>query len=287
MDPICPPLDEVINFLAKLFDEGKTYSVLCSVRSALSCYIHVEGYTESFGNIPVVRRFMKGVFEKRPSLTRKSKVATWDVNIVLNFLESWVPLNTLTLKELTLKLTMLLALLSGQRRQTLHKLDINNIKLTDQKCILFINSILKHTRVGVHQKPVELVAFDANPSLCIVRIMKEYLSRTKDYRRVNHTTNLLLSFQKPFRPVSRDTISRWIKIVLDLSGIDITSFTAHSTRAASTSAAAEKGLPFSVILDAAGWSQEGTFTRFYRKNVTKNYSQCILDQFMPRNDNTN
>ena len=71
---------------------------------------------------------------------------------------------------------------------------------------------------------------------------------------------LLLSFQKPFKPVSKDTIFHWIKHVLKDAGIDTTKFAAaHSTRAAATSAAAKAGTPLEVILEAAGCSNCGTF----------------------------
>jgi hypothetical protein len=59
---------------------------------------------------------MKGVCENRPSLSRYS--ATWDIAVVLKYLGKMHPADKLSLKELTLKVVTLLALLSGQRRQT-------------------------------------------------------------------------------------------------------------------------------------------------------------------------
>ena len=90
---------------------------------------------------------------------------------------------------------------------------------------------------------------------------------------------LLLSFQKPFKPVSKDTISRWIKNVLKGAGIDTTKFGAHSTRAASTSAAAREGTPLEVILESAGWSNCQTFAKFYQKpiNAPCNFGSVLLE----------
>ena len=48
-------------------------------------------------------------------------------------------------------------------------------------------------------------------------------------------SQLFRSLHKPFKPVSRDTISRWIKSVLELAGIDNAIFKAHSTRVAAVS----------------------------------------------------
>ena len=84
-------------------------------------------------------------------------------------------------------------------------------------------------------------------------------------------TQLLLSNQKPHRPVLSDTIARWIKVVLTEASINTSVFSAHSTRAASTSAAYNKGTSIDKILAAAGWSTESTF-RYYRKPIVSSDS---------------
>ena len=60
---------------------------------------------------------------------------------------------------------------------------------------------------------------------------------------------MLVSYQKPYKEVSHDTISRWIRIVMQLSGLDLTVFKAHSTRAPSTSAAKRAQVPIQDIID--------------------------------------
>ena len=107
-----------------------------------------------FGCKELVKRLMKGVFEKKPALPRYKN--TWDVNIVLKELETWIPTEKLTLKELTYSL--LFALLSGQRCLTIQALQItpDAMQLTDSKCTFRVNSLLKHSRRGTHQAPIEL-----------------------------------------------------------------------------------------------------------------------------------
>ena len=51
------------------------------------------------------------------------------------------------------------------------------------------------------------------------------------------------------------------------AGIDIDSYKAHSTRAASTSAALQNGVPIDTILQTGGWSSEATFARYYNKEI--------------------
>ena len=109
--------------------------------------------------------------------------------------------------------------------------------------------------------------------------MKAYVDKTSVHRADTNRNQLLLSFQKPFEPVSKDTISRWIKNVLKDMGIDTTKFGAHSTIAASTSAAAKAGTLLEVILESAGWSNYGTFAKFYQKliNASCNFGSVLLE----------
>ena len=53
------------------------------------------------------------------------------------------------------------------------------------------------------------------------------------------------------------------------AGIDITVFTPHSTRAASTSKANNLGLSIKDIAKAAGWKGGSTFQRYYKFPITK------------------
>ena len=51
----------------------------------------------------------------------------WDMNMVLNYLKTFAEAASLSLKDLTIKLNILLFLTTGQRGQTIHKIDINYI----------------------------------------------------------------------------------------------------------------------------------------------------------------
>ena len=85
IDSLHPPLNQVLDFLEDLFESGLSYSALNTARSALSTFISVNNVP--VGSHPYVKRFMKGVFEQRPSVSRYTK--TWDVSLVLNFLWKW------------------------------------------------------------------------------------------------------------------------------------------------------------------------------------------------------
>ena len=95
--------------------------------------------------------------------------------------------------------------------------------------------------------------------------LKQYVKLTEPIR-AGHDP-LWLSYNKPFKPVHRDTVSRWIKNVLEKAGVNTKVFSAHSTRAAAASAARSNNVPINTIMEAAGWSRESTFKKFYDKPV--------------------
>jgi len=267
INPVSSSVIDGLNFLSELYQKQLSYSAINTARSALSNVIFPpEGCT--FGNHPLVTKFLRGVYTTRPSLPRYQEI--WDVSIVLKYLKTLHPPENLSIMNLTLKTTMLIALLSGQRCQTIHALDISAMTLSDGNCIFYIQKLLKTSRPGKHLGRLELRAFDEDKPLCVVTLLKEYIERTKLIRGTH--SQLLLSYCKPFKPVSSDTISRWLKKVLENAGININDYGAHSTRSASTSAAKAANMPVKTIMNAAGWANVGTFKKFYDKPITDNDS---------------
>jgi site-specific recombinase XerD len=80
--------------------------------------------------------------------------------------------------------------------------------------------------------------------------------------------------------VSRDTISRRIKYNLRVAGIDTSNVLPHSVRSSAASAAVRAHVPIDTVLRTAGWSKENTFTKYYKKSITKDtlFSDTILKQ---------
>jgi len=78
-----------------------------------------------------------------------------------------------------------------------------------------------------------------------------------------------VSYTKPHKAVSRDTIGRWVKSVLSSAGIDTKKFKPHSTRTAAVSAASNSLVSLDEILSTTGWLPESTFAKFYNKPVVR------------------
>ena len=68
---------------------------------------------------------MSGVFNRKPTFPRYAE--TWDPQIVLNHLKGYPDYKAMTLKQLTLKMTMIMALVTAQRTQTLQLLSIEGM----------------------------------------------------------------------------------------------------------------------------------------------------------------
>ena len=123
---------------------------------------------------------------------------------------------------------------------------------------------------------VQFTSYPADPRICVVTTLKMYLARTRckrgDYKQ------LFIGFLKPFKPVSRSTISRGIKVVMCISGINVEVLRPLSTRAAATSKASSSFVPLDQISSTAGWSSVSTSVKFYNKqiDVKNSFAESVL-----------
>ena len=124
--------------------------------------------------------------------------------------------------------------------------------------------------------------FAANRNLCVVDCLEEYINRTYLLRENIEADGsmLILSFHYPHHPVKSATLARYVKTFLGEAGIDVTVFTAHCTRAASTSKANNMGLSLKDLCRAAGWKSPSTFQKFYKFPIRRNFGNTILEDNM-------
>ena len=76
------------------------------------------------------------------------------------------------------------------------------------------------------------------------------------------------------------TISGWLRNVLKSSGINVSLFTAHSTRSATTSKASASGWSVIEILERGTWSNMSTWQRFYKKDIISIRVENFQDSVM-------
>ena len=130
----------------------------------------------------------------------------------------------LSLKELTMKLAMLLALVLGSSflRPCL--------SLSCGGPCLATGSLNPSDRSGetidtrsCGPKFSDNRLFEADPYLCPVACFKEYVAQTMTLRAHNNP-QLFVAMVKPHKPMLSCTIARWIKRILKDSGVDVSLF---------------------------------------------------------------
>ncbi|XP_062579177.1 uncharacterized protein LOC134241105 [Saccostrea cucullata] len=271
-------VNNVLEFLLQLYNSGLGYSAVNTAKSCISSVFEIINPETSLGSNSLIKKFMRGIFNKRPSLPRYA--CTWDVSLVLEYLKTLIPVNTISLRLLSWKLAMLIALLTGQRCQSLHLIDIRNIFIYNVFVKIHFGDLLKQSKPGSHLQPIELVRYKQDERLCVVKTLQEYLGRTKSLR--GEEIQLFVSTMTPHQKISKQTISNWIRTVLENSGIDVKMFKAHSTRTASMSAAKSANVPITTILNVAGWKSDCTFRKFYNKPCSEekvNVGNIILENY--------
>ena len=218
--------------MTELYDSGYSYETINSARSALSALCErPDGF--SLGTHPTIVRFMSGVFNLRP--TKPKYKETWDVSKVLSFLQTLPPVQSLSLKLLTFKLAMLIALTQASRAHSISLLSVEDIQKCEDSYTLYYSGLLKQSRKGRANPFVTFRKYALDKRLCVYHTLGEYLNRTDSLR--GGEKRLFISFIKPHKVVVASTISRWIKTVMRLSGINVDIYKSHSTRGASTSKA--------------------------------------------------
>lgn len=270
LNPLSTTVPEVIDYLLYLYQEGMSYKTINVHRSAISSTRQTSDGVQ-IGQHWMVVNFMRGVFNMRPP--RPRYLVTWDVSKVLRFLQTWEPLESLTLRQITLKTLSLMALSSADRCGTLASLSIDLMSVSDVKVCFVPVELTKSDRPARPYREIVFHAYPDHSSICVVRHIKEYLRRSQSPVR---SKKFFLSFKNQ-KPVVSATLARWLKLVMELSGIDTSVFKAHSHRGAAASAALRKGLSLNELLRLADWASARTFQTFYfRPEIESDLGRALI-----------
>lgn len=86
------------------------------------------------------------------------------------------------------------------------------------------------------------------------------------------------------KPVSKQTISRWLKEVLKIANINTGIYSAHSFRGASLSHALNKGAKMEDIIRHGDWTNARTFKTYYNKPLEENPSTSTVQNLILNNN---
>lgn len=96
---------------------------------------------------------------------------------MLKLLKSLSPVASLSLKDLSLKLVMPLSLVTSQRTQNFHLLEL--MSKSDSNFVFTFNKPLKQSNPRTPVKPLVLKACFHDERLCVFATLNEYLQRTR------------------------------------------------------------------------------------------------------------
>ena len=281
----------IADFLVYLFEEEEaSTNTIKGYRTALSRTL-LYSCDEDISNSVVLTDLIKAFERERPM--RAVEFPKWDLRLVLEMLskEPFEPLSQASLKLLTFKTVMLIALASASRRGEIHALDVKLItqmenwkyvKLAPNPKFLaknfdyatgnrnfegFVIESLKH-RLGP--------GLEQDALLCPVRALRYYLHRTENKRK--ETTQLFIAINGS-KPVCKNTISSWLKQTVKMAYQDCDeevlkklNIKAHEVRAIATSTAFYGNTAMSDLLKAVRWAAQTTFTTYYLRDVAQDLS---------------
>ncbi|KYN20003.1 hypothetical protein ALC57_07652 [Trachymyrmex cornetzi] len=130
---------------------------------------------------------------------------------------------------------------------------------------------LKTPGVRGSQPLLSFKLFLEGPERCIVSLVKSYIRFTIIFATRNAT---------PYNAASSQILARWVKLELSPARMDTNTFSAHSTRHASTSLVA-LSISLEEFRRSAGWTKPSdTFARFYNRPIIRNlpFQSAILNR---------
>ena len=149
-----------MDFLAGLYEEGLEHRTVNSIRSAVSMtHCHVEEVP--IGQHPLVTRLLKGVYNSRPPRPRYS--ATWDVDLVIQYLASLDEDNVLSLRTLSQKTALLMSLVEASRTSELQALGLCFRMFKPEGVIFRLPSLTKKRITGAPPRELFFASFPIKP----------------------------------------------------------------------------------------------------------------------------
>lgn len=295
-DPFQCSVSIILDFLQHLLEEGKAASTIKVYVAAISACHYGLG-DASPGSHPLVSRFMAGV--RRLRVSRPVLFPAWDLPTVLRALSGppFEPLSSVSIKLLSLKTALLLALASAKRVSEIHALSVHPTCLRfsagGNRVVLRPNAAFtpKVVTAPFQNQLIELSSFSPPPfaseeeeslhTLCPVRALRHYLDGTKEFRRCDQ---LFVCHGAATRgkALSKGRLAHWIVEAIELAYDSLrleppVGLRAHSTRGMASSWALHRGVSVGEICRAAGWSSVHTFVRFYMLDVTEpSVPQAVL-----------
>lgn len=164
LDPLSTSSIQVVNFLSKLFQQGRSYRTINLHRSEISAgHPLIQGL--AIGKEPLVCRLLRSIRLKNSPGSRYSIL--WDVNIILHFLKDWPDNKDIALKQLSAKLAILLCLISFRRVSDVRDFNVNNRSFSLEGVCFYVSRCTKTSSSLILYPPCI-----QEPKLCVVNCLR-------------------------------------------------------------------------------------------------------------------
>lgn len=168
-------VNEVLEFLMDLSQQGFGYSALNTAKSALFVLVRTDR-DNTVGANSVIVCFMKGVFELRTPLPWYEQ--TWNISVLLKYFKQRKENSVLSLKKLSYKLCGLLLLVSAQRVKMLHLIRLSCVQMHARGCTIHLVDKMKTSRPEFHLNSSELPLYEEDEKLCVVWSLQDSKSQS-------------------------------------------------------------------------------------------------------------
>ena len=194
------------------------------------------------------------------------------------------PLHTKSLRVVTMKVSFSLALAVAKRVGKLQVPSVRLAFLDPDLSISYLPEFVAKTKLEKNPLPFsflvrslfEFVAdLPEEHLLCPILAFRIYLDLTKDLSPCSHA--LFMSPRSPFRPVSKNALSFFIRTVIMDTGASSEGSVpprAHNVRGVSTLAAFLKNWLVSKVPEASTWRSNRVFTAFYFCDLSFSLDGC-------------
>ena len=95
-------------------------------------------------------------------------------------------------------LLMLLPLVSGQRGQSIHLLEIQHVKMEEDLCSVDVVQYIKTSRPRAPHTRIKIASYPPELTISSYSCLREYIQRTQKLRGTE--TMLFISYVKPYKP---------------------------------------------------------------------------------------
>ena len=125
----------------------------------------IQQQNVSVGNIPIVKRNMKGIFENNPTLPKFQ--FTGNFSLIFIYFCNMQQIQTLDIWNSTQKLVMLMTLISWcQRVQVIHIIRVSDTKILNNKVVVPIMFLIKQTKPAKHMASLFIQMYNRVKALC-------------------------------------------------------------------------------------------------------------------------